>query len=461
MIGLAIAEGSTRQRRIAAGLVGALVIVTALVVPHASVPLPAILPFLSIFATFAASSDALTAYLLLSQARVSRSMPLFILATGYLFAAAIIPPHLLTFPGVFAPGGWLGAGTQTAVWFWVWWHGGFPIFVLAYALATRASSRPVAGGISVAVVVAVGSGIVVLAALLLEVTIAGERHLPMLIHKGSYGLLISTGIGPAVLISIGAACVTLVATTRLRTITQLWVAVALVAMFCECSLTLVAGGRFTAGWYLARIESLIASSVVLLTYLGVIGTMFERLAVLSKVDGLTGLANRGAFDEGLDAAVALASRTKSALSLLMMDVDSFKKYNDGYGHPRGDDALRSVADCIARSLPRRTDLAARYGGEEFAVILSATDAAGALRVAERICQCIERSQVPHEGSKHAFITISIGVATVSHADDSAESAATLIERADTALYRAKLDGGNRVALDVPPLINSSGRAPYA
>lgn len=102
MIGLAIAEGSTRQRRIAAGLVGALVIVTALVVPHASVPLPAILPFLSIFATFAASSDALTAYLLLSQARVSRSMPLFILATGYLFAAAIIPPHLLTFPGVFA-----------------------------------------------------------------------------------------------------------------------------------------------------------------------------------------------------------------------------------------------------------------------------------------------------------------------------------------------------------------------
>ena len=447
MVGLAVADASGRQRRIAASVAIVLVVTTAFVAARARTPLPTIGPFLAIFGTIAGSSDALTAYLLATQARVSRSWSLFVLACGYFFAAVVIGPHLLTFPGVFSPHGLLGAGTQTAVYFWVWWHGGFPAFVLASSLAWRRGSRvPGNARLTAPRIALAGAAIVAFVALLLEATIAGQRHLPTLIEKGNYGLLIATGIGPAVLCAIGAALGALVVRTRLRNATHLWVAVALVAMFCDCALTLVAGGRYTAGWYLARIESLIATTVVLLAYLATIGSMFDRLAALSNVDGLTDLANRRAFDERLEHVVALANRTRTPVSLVMLDVDAFKKFNDAYGHPSGDEALRIVAACIGIALPRLTDLGARYGGEEFAAILPATDAVGAARVAERIRGGVERCGVPHRDGAYGVLTVSVGIATKEPGEARDGAIEALIARADEALYRAKAAGGNRVAL---------------
>jgi diguanylate cyclase (GGDEF)-like protein len=413
------------------------------------------------FATFACVADALTAFLLVVQARSGRSLPLFLLACAYAYSAFAIVPHVLYFPGAFADRGLFGAGSQSAIWFWVWWHAGFPLIVLAYVVTNalparhlrdvRLSSIYVAGGMF---------GVAALVAVLAIVTPLYENALPVLIRSGRYDRLISTGVGPAVLVAIGSALAALVFTTRLKTIAQLWLGVALFASFLDCALTLVGGGRFTMGWYAARFESLFGSTLVLLAFLRTIAVMFDRLATLSNVDGLTGLANRRSFDEHLIRQTSLTLRAGGSLSMLMLDVDHFKSYNDAYGHVAGDEALRAVARTLERALRRQTDFCARYGGEEFAILLPATNAPGAAHVAERIRASLARAVSARPGAAGP-VTVSIGTSTMTaHEGRATRTAATLVASADRALYRAKAAGRNRVAVaDVPlPMTLPDGRA---
>lgn len=438
---------SRRGRWYAASLACALALAAALAAPYAGVRLGESVAFLTIFLTLAASADTLTAFLLASQGRVSGSLASMLLASGYLFSALAIVVHTLVFPGIFSPHGALAAGVQTATWFWVWWHGGFPLFVIAYAVAHVADAeRNRTRRFGVGTIVATAVGIVSSVGILTVETIARENSLPTIIHRGQYGLLIATGIGPLVLVSIASGIAALLWFTRLRTVTDVWLTVALVSSFLDVALTLVAGGRYTVGWYVARVESLFASTVVLLTFLGAIDQIFSRLAKLSRIDGLTGLSNRRDFDEEIAAGVVLARRTHSPISLLMLDVDSFKAFNDTYGHARGDDALRIAAAAIANSLVRRSDIAARYGGEEFAIVLPATDAFGALVVADRIRANIQATGLPHAASGYGVVTASVGASTLDAADlaDGFDQRA-LLERADEALYRAKASGRNQIA----------------
>ncbi len=174
------------------------------------------------------------------------------------------------------------------------------------------------------------------------------------------------------------------------------------------------------------------------------------LARLARTDGLTGLANRRHFDEVLQQELRRARRNHSALALVMLDVDCFKKYNDLYGHPAGDDCLRRVSAAIGACVRRPCDLAARYGGEEFAVLLPETGEAGAAMVAERIRAAVCRQGLTHAGNPHRVVTISAGVHVLVPAD--AGDAQKLVAGADHALYQAKSDGRNRVcgALDAQP-----------
>jgi diguanylate cyclase (GGDEF)-like protein len=422
----------------------------------AGIQLPASSPFLTIFLTLAASADALTGLLLLSQARVGRSISLMLLSSGYFYSSLAIVVHALVFPGVFAPGGLLGAGTQAAVWFWVWWHGGFPLFVIAYAIASpREDYGRHVEGRTWSLVAPFAAGVLAVVAFLMWVTLKHAHALPALIEKGNYGLLRSTGVGPAIMLSIACAIVAIVRFTRLRTVTDVWLAVALFASLLDCSLTLFAGGRFTVGWYVARLESLFASTIVLLAFLRGIDRILTRLALLTRIDGLTGLANRRAFDEELEAAIVANARADQPVSLLMLDVDHFKKYNDAYGHRGGDKALQLVANAINQSLARRSDVGARYGGEEFAIILPMTGLDGAMKVAERVRAAVVRSAMPHSGSASGIVSVSIGVGTLGSPLIRGEYAADiLVERADAALYRAKRAGRNRVEADTSSLFSS-------
>ncbi len=169
----------------------------------------------------------------------------------------------------------------------------------------------------------------------------------------------------------------------------------------------------------------------------------EILLELAVHDGLTGLHNHRFFQESLAKNLALSARNGRILSLLFIDVDHFKQYNDTHGHPDGDEVLKELAKLMSSRL-RTSDLAARYGGEEFVILLPETNKAGALIVAENLCRQVE-SQPFKCGDSQSLgkITISIGLAVF---PDDATEASDLISKADRALYKAKQDGRNRVCV---------------
>jgi len=176
--------------------------------------------------------------------------------------------------------------------------------------------------------------------------------------------------------------------------------------------------------------------------------MLEQLAFL---DGLTGIPNRRKFELHLEEEWRRAMRNNTYLSLLMVDVDQFKQFNDHYGHGAGDDCLRHIGRAIAMMGNRPGDLGARYGGEEFVVILQDTDSTGAIFVAERLRSSIAALNIPHAYSSAApVVTVSIGVATLSP-DHQETSQCQLQSLADQALYAAKKAGRNRIWTVAPVL----------
>jgi diguanylate cyclase (GGDEF)-like protein len=173
----------------------------------------------------------------------------------------------------------------------------------------------------------------------------------------------------------------------------------------------------------------------------------NRLAAMAMTDGLTSLANRRAFDEAMLREWRATQRSGLPTSLMLLDVDRFKAFNDHYGHQVGDDCLRTIAAAVHASVRRPRDFVARYGGEEIAVILPETDAAGALTVAEFVRQAIEDLEIPHAGNPEGnqFVTVSIGVTTaVSSLAGTIKMPKGLLLTADSALYKAKTNGRNRV-----------------
>jgi len=165
-----------------------------------------------------------------------------------------------------------------------------------------------------------------------------------------------------------------------------------------------------------------------------------RTRRLASTDGLTEVYNHRTFQERLSQEIARADRYNRPLSVLMIDVDHFKVYNDTYGHPQGDIVLQDLARLL-REMSRTSDTVARYGGEEFAIILPETDSVGAQKISQRLCEQVERYPFPGKDlMPGGALTISIGVAT--HA--SAGSKDALLQAADTALYTAKREGRNRV-----------------
>ncbi|MDX2424867.1 MAG: diguanylate cyclase [Cycloclasticus sp.] len=167
----------------------------------------------------------------------------------------------------------------------------------------------------------------------------------------------------------------------------------------------------------------------------------EEYKRLSETDALTQIPNRRAYDSRLADEINTAKRSGQKLALLLFDIDSFKQYNDFYGHDLGDLTLKRIADTISATLPRSTDFVARFGGEEFVVLLPSTDTAGAYEVAERIRMKVNSLAIPHEVSTtESVVTVSVGLSSM-HADEM--TGVDLFKQADEALYVAKASGKNR------------------
>ncbi|MBN9023293.1 MAG: GGDEF domain-containing protein [Rhizobiales bacterium] len=172
----------------------------------------------------------------------------------------------------------------------------------------------------------------------------------------------------------------------------------------------------------------------------------QTLSVLARMDALTSIPNRRSFDEALAVEIGRSRRNETPLSLLLLDIDNFKSFNDEHGHPAGDDCLRRIAASIQAALHRSGDLVARFGGEEFTILLPRTDAEGAAAVAERIRTAISEASGPEPSKLPRKVTASLGVATIAYPQDADVTAEELMRRADQALYRAKRGGRKMVML---------------
>ncbi|MBA6365072.1 MULTISPECIES: diguanylate cyclase [unclassified Colwellia] len=169
----------------------------------------------------------------------------------------------------------------------------------------------------------------------------------------------------------------------------------------------------------------------------------KQLEILSSIDPLTQILNRRGLEEVLASAWQINERQQGELSILMIDIDFFKPYNDNYGHPQGDKCLVQVANTLNETLNRATDSLARYGGEEFIVVLPFTPVEGARFKAKELSLALLSQKIKHEYSSiFPYVTVSIGIATTSAADHVA-NASELIKQADIALYQAKDQGRNR------------------
>ena len=181
----------------------------------------------------------------------------------------------------------------------------------------------------------------------------------------------------------------------------------------------------------------------------------QNLRRLSRLDGLTGIANRRYFEEVLDTEWKRACRAGTPLSLIMIDTDFFKAFNDAYGHQRGDECLMLLAGIFRNAVSRAGDLAARYGGEEFMILLPGTSAEGAVELAEALRTRVEETQIFFEGARaEKVVTISLGVAT--GYPTRGFSPDELITAVDEALYRAKEEGRNRVIVSEPKVYDNPG-----
>lgn len=216
------------------------------------------------------------------------------------------------------------------------------------------------------------------------------------------------------------------------------------------SIELVARIRYHSRSYLALVQRDEAYQALRQSQQQLLESNME-LRRLTNSDGLTGLGNRRYFDEYLNAEWQRARRDGREISMLMIDVDHFKAYNDTYGHIAGDEALKRVANTIFASCDRSTDLAARFGGEEFALVLPGTPAGSARLAAEKLRRAVEAMQIPQKDTGSGpWLTVSIGTATAVPAAD--QPCTDLILAADRGLYQAKHQGRNRVVPgQMPPV----------
>jgi len=456
---LPLVPASRRELRWALIVVIVSVLALAAIVPFARVPMLKIVAFIPCYEAATAVCDLITAVLLFGRVTRRRSRAFLALASGYLFNAVIIVVHALTFPGVFSETGLLGASDQTTAWLYVFWHAGFPLFVLGYALLPEQDSASAylrahpgrAIGFSAIAIVTIVTALTLLAT-------AGHGALPTIIAGGNYTLMISTGVSPTIL---GLSALALFALLRRqeRTVLDVWLMVVMSIWLLDATLSaVVSSSRYDLGWYAGRCYGLAAGCCLLIILLFEMNRLYDRLNVAlanaqtleldltfrAENDSLTGLPNRALFYDRLGTAMTRCRRSRNLMALLYVDIDHFKKINDSLGHAVGDDPLRAFAQRLSQSV-RASDTVARLGGDEFTVIVeNLPSRAVAQGVVDKILVALRRPFETSGGDIAARASIGI-----SYFSDEAIKADVLIKQADAALYQAKRHGRNHYWVHTP------------
>lgn len=460
--------GPREQRyALAAVLVSAAVFLAAL--PFVRTPLAQLPAFVPIYVSSLVIFDLITAVLLFGQFSALRSPALLMVAASYLFTATATTAYALIFPGLFAPTGLLGSGPQTSSALYMFWHAGFPMLVMVYAGVK--GDRPDAlrpdhwlQGKARWPILAVMVSVLTLVSAFTAFATLGHEHLPIFLQGNR-----TTDVGRWVLTGIGL--LSLAALWRLwrrkpHSVLDVWLMVVMCVWLFDLALAAILNtGRYDLGWYVGRLYGLLAAGCLLMLLLSEntrhyarlvrlsadLGAANAKLLQLSLQDGLTALSNRRAFDQYLSDQLAISTRHRRAMALVLLDVDHFKRYNDHYGHQAGDDCLRAIARILADVGDKasaaglaRGAFAARYGGEEFSLILPSVSAEAHARVAQAVVTAVHAAAIPHaENAEWGVVTLSVGGARVARAEG---SLVPLFRTADANLYQAKRNGRNRAEL---------------
>jgi diguanylate cyclase (GGDEF)-like protein len=426
------------QRALATSLTSLLIIAGVALTPVADVKLMPIPSYMLAFGSAMLITNLLLAGLLFSRGRSERNGAATHLGTAYFFVASIFVPMMAAFPDAIQPGSLIGS-KFSAVWIWSFWHAGFGLLVLRYVrFVGRGRTRPWGGLVDVAATL----GIV---AVVVAVSTTWIGALPDIFGSRA-GLFDGWGrVPPLATLAIDLLAFFKLQRLRDPTPDQLWLGVGMIAACFDVWLTMRGGARFTVGWYVSKLGSLFTTGAVLVSLFDDLTGLYRRVSASNAMltdqahrDGLTGIANRRKFDDVFAIEWSRASRGGYPISLLMVDVDWFKQYNDVYGHLEGDECLREIAQLLESSSKRPSDLACRYGGEEFAVILPMTDTDGATVLAGRLRDALSVMEMPHGASPLGRVTISVGVSCLRPLPG--VEARHLIAAADRALYLAKHSG---------------------
>jgi len=420
----------------------------AIVYPVASLPVARIGSVAPPIGTIVLISQVMATIIFTTNFAISRHPPLFYCALAYAIGTLLNALSWFTLPELFNGDPFAPAASQSAAWLYAFARCGFLIAMLAVigciaGPAARILRTPRA-------MVAVGAlfGALTIACAIFAFRLADLA--PALV-AGPYLTSHAFALAPIVLAAPIAVLILWLRVTRLRHAIDVWIAVAIVALGLDVMLTIHGGSRASAGWVAGRALWAGSTIAVLLQmqakmYAVVIALVRDnrRLGSQAATDELTQLANRRGFNAAIEATFGGRRRNDCNASLLMIDIDEFKRYNDCFGHSAGDAALQAVARAVEMAVTRANDVAARWGGEEFAVLLCDTDARGALAVAERIRERVIEMDIDHDaGATHPILSVSIGIASTFD-DPAIERFEELVELADAALFCAKAAGRNCV-----------------
>jgi diguanylate cyclase (GGDEF)-like protein len=431
---------------------GAIALVTAIFAPAAHTSWPLIPAFLPAYQTTIILAYVITSYLTFAQYRATRASSLLYLSGGCLYTGAILIAQFASFPRLLLPESALLAGPQTTIWLWLFWHLGPPAGVL---LSIARESLPAGSLRDLSKRLGIfGLSLVVMIAASIAIANLFGGFLPILDVQGDYSRITTTGVAPALQAITALALILLWATTRFRTVLQIWLAVALVALLCDNAITMLGEHRLSVGWYVGRVNGLISAAVILFVYLAEINHVYlksvnaARQLTLShaqlqtqiaqaRIDQLTRLPGRAMFLEQAEKLLVRNSDNGLATAVLFVDLDGFKRINDQYGHGQGDVVLEQTAS-ILRSCLRDGDIAGRIGGDEFVVcVVSPAD------IAEQTARKIGQRIVSKVSEIGNGVGCSIGIA-VSKPNDTDLN--RTIRHADEAMYLAKTRGKNRLVI---------------
>jgi len=441
----------TRLSLVTAGSVALLMTVAAAAIfPYAGAHAPKVPILFPVFVTALAVNNGIIAYLVTLQFFITRQVAIGLLGSAFGFSALMAVLQVVTLPGVFSELGSMGSSNHVRMWMWITRLGGFPLLITLamlllklypkHTVSKRCLNWTLAGFI-------VGPLVVTLS--LFQFLFLEDARLPLLTTpNGNYSAL-AHGWGGAMMVAAWAvALLSILWVTRLRHTFYCWLALGSYSYVLYLLVNFAGAARFTVGWYTSRFFELTAAAIILGALLYEVLKMQQRLRSSylhvyeeSIRDGLTSLFSRRYFDTALAREIASQQRHGRPFSLLMVDIDFFKQYNDRHGHLAGDHCIRKIARCLANQL-REGDVVARYGGEEFVAILPDTDEDTAHRVAERFRRAVMALQLYQDRNGKAGVTVSAGLYT--NRSDTVLTAEQMLVQADAALYRAKHAGRNRV-----------------